>query len=80
MGGEGEFLVLGLGCLETEYRHLVSKPDRYLLARVAFEKISTELFCGVMGKHSLITLPQRSLESKTAACDINGTLCFPTTF
>ena len=30
MGGEGEFLLLGLGCLETEYRHLVSNPDRYI--------------------------------------------------
>ena len=30
MAGEGEFLLLGLGCLETEYRHLVSNPNRYI--------------------------------------------------
>ena len=29
IGGEGEFVLLGLGCLETEYRHLVSDPQRY---------------------------------------------------
>ena len=60
MGGESEFLLLGLGCQETEYRYLVSNPDRYLLARVAFEKISTEVLCEVMGKHSLITFSQRT--------------------
>ena len=30
MGGEGELLFPGLGCLETKYRHLVSNPDRYI--------------------------------------------------
>ena len=28
MGGDGEFLLLGLGCRETEYRHLVWNPHR----------------------------------------------------
>ena len=30
MGGEGEYLLLGLGCLETQYRHLVWNPHRYI--------------------------------------------------
>ena len=34
MGGKGEFLLLGLDCLENEYRHLVSNPDRYILQSI----------------------------------------------
>ena len=29
MGGEGEFLLLGLGCLEIKCRHLLSNPVRF---------------------------------------------------
>lgn len=30
LGREGELLLLVLGCLDTEYRHLVSNPHRYI--------------------------------------------------
>ena len=29
MGGEGEFLLFGLGCLEIKCRHLLSNPVRF---------------------------------------------------
>ena len=36
MGGEGEFLVLGPGSLETECAHLVSNPFRRILCVICF--------------------------------------------
>ena len=51
MGGEGEFLLLGLGCLETEYRHLVSNPDRLLSAYLGpgVNLIGWECNCNSLG-------------------------------
>ena len=51
MGGEGEFLVLGLGCLETECRHLVSNPVRQecTTLRKKVVKSAKRLSGGVIG-------------------------------
>ena len=51
MGGEGEFLLLGLGCLETEYRHLVSNSDRYtaISRKVVAKNVHATIPKGNMG-------------------------------